>query len=234
MRISLRVVQFTAFLLLLPIFCTADSLSVGFDNRCYCDSVITSPAAFQSVPTQGTLSLVLNADGTISGTVTAFEGSIHGFGMNASSNLGVSGGDITLTDASGLNISTPWGTAYGSFNIGAKFGFGPTTENFTVSKIDGRFSSVLDLANPAGTNLSGPVPYAPIEDFWLETLEGDDLGNVTRINYGANPGDPITRTVPEPGTAVLLWPLLTLFFKPGRRKRTKFMDMETWARMGLS
>lgn len=152
-------------------------LSVG----AFADSVtgnFTLDQNLNTVPSQGSVTFTLNADGTIAASLNITNGNnILGFGFNSLAvNLPESNFSPTQPDN-----TFGWLDAFGNQPSGFLCTLCGTTESWTI---DGSYSSVFDVLNGGSQSLV---------TFFLF----DSAGN----QWGANPG---TTTTPEPGTLLLM------------------------------
>jgi len=168
-------------LLVLPSLAWADSLSVSFDSPI---NGYPMPA-----PSLGTLSLVLNQDGSISGTLSAISG-ISGFGFNFTT------GSVSISGLPSNYSVTQFGTLAGTF-YGAIASDAFLFYNFSLPQLSsfsfivttpGGFSSVSQLAVFAPNN----IPPNPPVHFWLLLYDGQTVAQAGAIT-----------PIPEPTSLIL-------------------------------
>lgn len=161
----------------------ADSLTANFDLN----------SSLNTVPSQGTVSFVLNANGTIAVTVTDTNGStIVGFGYDSVAfNLPESNFSPTAP-----NNAFGWGDAFGVQPSGFLCSSCGFTESFTIGTA-GEFTSVFQA-------LGGTTSTV---DFFLFDSHGGQ--------WGGNASGTVT---PEPGSLMLLGTGILGLFGPLRRK----------------
>ena len=142
----------------------------------------------------GTVTFVLNANGTISASLASTSGSILGFGFDSSSLLAESGFSPTTPDN-----TVGWADLYGDHASGFYCGACGTTESWTIGTL-GQFSDVFDALSGSGSQY----------DFFLYTANGTQWAANAQVAPAA---------VPEPGTwATMLLGLGAVGFALRRRK----------------
>jgi PEP-CTERM motif len=177
--------------------------------------------------TYATVSLVLNADGTVTVTVTAEPGvTLHGnnlFGLNVGSGVTVSGTSGVGCVLSAGGAESPQCTTanvgqldgFGSFNLGVAAGSGGdnvASATFTISGHDGNdatgFSTVYDFINPGNNGYDFGAQVGGYSDGSRLSCtgfigNGADAPATGPLTYTGGGGCNGSTPVPEPGSLML-------------------------------
>jgi len=159
-------------------------LAILSSTMCFADAVqgmFNLNSSLNPIPSVGTVSFVLQADGTISASLTTSVSGILGFGY-----------DSTATNLPESNFSNPgsisntdgWGDAFGNQRSGFAADSSQASYTFTIGN-PGDFTSVFNVLN-AGTSSV---------NFFLVDANDDQFGGQAV---------PLVPGVPEPGTLLLL------------------------------